>query len=223
MNAPPAPPVPLRGLRTELGGLLLANGLILVLALWNRWPASYVLWPFWFQSIAIGVLQAHRMFSLKRFSTEGLKANGKPVPQTEAGKRSTTWFFVAHYGGFHFFYFIFLASAKPVPASDWAWVLFGGAAFLFGALREQPNVLARDALGRPNLGSLMFLPYLRVVPMHLSIFATASEVTGPLTMTFVIALKTASDLGMAWGERAIEARALEKSKRKGKKKDGEKA
>ncbi len=223
MNAPPAPPVPSRGLRAELGGLLLANGLILVMALWNRWPASYVLWPFWIQSVAIGVLQAHRMFSLKRFSTEGLKANGQPVPQTEAGKRSTTWFFVAHYGGFHFFYFIFLAAAKPVPASELVWVLSGGAAFLFGALREQPNVLARDARGRPNLGALMFMPYLRVVPMHFSILATASEAAGPVAMTAVIALKTASDLGMAWGERAIEAGALAKSKRKDKKKDREKA
>ncbi|PZQ10694.1 MAG: hypothetical protein DI564_15340 [Rhodanobacter denitrificans] len=188
----------------EYLGLLVSNLLVLILAIWQDWPVAMLIWPFWLQSVVIGALHVQRMLALRDFSTEGLKANGRPVPETEAGKRSTAWFFAFHYGFFHVGYLVFLSSMAPVPAGEWRWVLIGGAAFAIGQLFEQRAVLVRDARGRPNLGFLMFMPYLRVVPMHLAIAAGFSR-SGPAALIGFVALKTLADLGMAAAERRIEA------------------
>ncbi|HUD41510.1 MAG TPA: DUF6498-containing protein [Dokdonella sp.] len=193
----------------EYAGLLISNLLVLVLALWQDWPVSMLIWPFWLQSVVIGALHVQRMLALRDFSTEGLKANGRPVPETEAGKRSTAWFFAFHYGFFHAGYLVFLFTLAPVPPGEWRWVLIGGAAFAIGQLAEQRAVLARDARGRPNLGFLMFLPYLRVVPMHLAIAAGFSQ-SGRVALIGFVVLKTLADLGMAAAERRIEAGAAKK-------------
>jgi hypothetical protein len=190
----------------EYPGLLVSNLLVLIVALWQDWPVAMLIWPFWMQSVVIGALHVQRMLALRNFSTEGLKANGRPVPETEAGKRSTAWFFALHYGLFHVGYLAFLSGMAPVPAGEWRWVLIGGAAFAIGQVFEQRAVLARDARGRPNLGFLMFMPYLRVVPMHLAILAGATQ-TGGFALVCFVALKTLADLGMAAAERRIEAGA----------------
>lgn len=198
----------------EYLGLLVSNLLVLILALWQDWPVAMLIWPFWMQSVVIGALHVQRMLALRNFSTEGLKANGRPVPETEAGKRSTAWFFAFHYGFFHVGYLVFLSSMAPVPAGEWRWVLIGGAAFAIGQVFEQRAVLARDARGRPNLGFLMFMPYLRVVPMHLAIAAGFSQ-SGRVALIGFVVLKTLADLGMAAAERRIEAGASAAKKRTG--------
>ena len=195
--APAAPP------RREYLALLGSNVLVLGMALWHDWPVAMLMWPFWLQSVVIGALNVHRMLNLRRFSTQGLRSGGQPVPETDAGKRSTAGFFALHYGFFHAGYLIFLLDKAPVPAGEWRWVLIGGAAFAIGQIADQRAVLARDARGRPNLGMLMFMPYLRVVPMHLAILAGAgSTSTGALVL--FTALKTLADLGMAAAERRVE-------------------
>lgn len=190
----------------EYLGLLVSNLLVLILALWQDWPVSMLIWPFWLQSVVIGALHVQRMLALRDFSTQGLTSGGRPVPETEAGKRSTAWFFAFHYGFFHVGYLVFLFSSAPVPPGEWRWVLIGGAAFAIGQLAEQRAVLARDARGRPNLGFLMFMPYLRVVPMHLAIAAGFSQ-NGRLALIGFVVLKMLADLGMAAAERRIEAGA----------------
>ncbi len=202
------------GMREEIHGLLIGNAVVLVIALWQGWSVGLLMWPFWMQSVVIGLLNTHRMLSLRHFTTEGLTANGRPVPETDAGKRSTAWFFLMHYGIFHAVYLVFLIGREDVAASDWPWLLLGGATFAIGQMLDQPKVLARDARGRPNLGAMMFMPYLRVIPMHLAIgigAGTAAGSTAILPLVLFTALKTAADVGMAFAERAIERKSLAKS------------
>ena len=53
--------------------------------------------------------------------------------------------------------------------------------------------MASDALGKPNLGTLMFLPYLRILPMHLTIiFGMIGGST--FSILFFMSLKTAADV-----------------------------
>jgi len=51
--------------RSSDGWLLASNLLILGLALWQGWSLVSLLFPFWLQSVAIGVLQARRMWLLQ--------------------------------------------------------------------------------------------------------------------------------------------------------------
>lgn len=186
--------------------LLASNLLMLVIALWRGWPLSSLLLPFWLQSVAIGFFQGVRMLRLKSFSTDGFTSNGKRVPETRAGKISTVVFFAVHYGFFHLGYLVFLvefssANTDPGYALYW-WITV--AALLLAELNAHRDDVRRDVGGKPNLGSLMFLPYLRVVPMHLMIFIGAALGDQPLAVIAFLLLKTASDWLMQICERKIE-------------------
>ena len=98
--------------------LLLANVATLAAALVFDWPAGWLLWPYWMQSVVIGWYARKRMLSLRNFSTSGFTSNNRAVPEDEAGKRSTANFFTLHYGFFHLGYFVFLC-AQQVRCNVW--------------------------------------------------------------------------------------------------------
>ncbi|MCD9028862.1 DUF6498-containing protein [Luteimonas sp. BDR2-5] len=186
--------------------LLLSNLLTLVMAVVFDWPIGWLLWPFWIQSVVIGWYARKRMLALRDFSTEGFTANNAPVPETEDGKRSTAAFFALHYGAFHAFYLAFLCMRHLPDGWRDAAILAGcGVSFILSQRRTWAAQHAADLLGRPNLGALMFLPYLRVVPMHLMVFAVDDAAATLPTLLLVIALKTASDLLLDHADRRIAA------------------
>ena len=175
-------------------GLLISNALTLVMALILKWPLALVLWPYWIQSIIIGWYARKRMLALKKFSTEGFTSNDQPVSENEKGKRSTASFFVLHYGVFHLGYLIFLLNlAKPASYRDIFWIIVCGISYVFSQRKTSEQQIASDALGRPNLGTLMFLPYLRILPMHLTIIL-GFAVTSALALLIFMPLKTIADI-----------------------------
>ena len=175
-------------------GLLISNALTLVMALILKWPLAFVLWPYWIQSVIIGWYARKRMLALKKFSTEGFTSNDQPVPENEKGKRSTASFFVLHYGFFHFGYLVFLLDmAKLDSVQDAFWILVCGLSYTFARRKTSRQQIASDALGKPNLGTLMFLPYLRILPMHLTIiFGMIGGST--FSILFFMTLKTVADV-----------------------------
>jgi Family of unknown function (DUF6498) len=175
-------------------GLLISNALTLVMALILKWPLALVLWPYWIQSIIIGWYARKRMLALKKFSTEGFTSNDEPVPENEKGKRSTASFFVIHYGFFHFAYLVFLlAMAKPDSSLDVFWIIVCGFSYVFAQQKTCEQQIASDARSTPNLGKLMFLPYLRILPMHLTIiFGMMGGST--FSILFFMTLKTVADV-----------------------------
>ncbi|MGH8052084.1 MAG: DUF6498-containing protein [Arenimonas sp.] len=175
-------------------GLLLSNGITLAVALLLEWPLATVIWPYWIQSIIIGWYARKRMLALKKFSTEGFTSNDQPVPENEKGKRSTASSFVLHYGFFHVGYLLFLlGTAKLDSAWDAFWVIVCGFSYVYAQRKTCEQQIASDALGKPNLGKLMFLPYLRILPMHLTIvFGMIGGST--FSILFFMSLKTVADI-----------------------------
>lgn len=188
--------------------LILANAATLGIAIALEWDIGWLMWPYWMQSVIIGYYAWRRMLLLRDFSTEGLKSNGRPVPETEAGKRSTAMFFLFHYGVFHLGYLVFLIAEHAVSVQLEVLVLVAcGLSFVFSQRQTWAAQHAADLQGRPNLGTLMFLPYLRVLPMHLGIIVTGSLGGGAVVMTLFVLLKTASDLGLDYADRRMAAKA----------------
>jgi hypothetical protein len=175
-------------------GLLISNGLTLVMALILKWPLALVIWPYWIQSIIIGWYARKRMLALKKFSTEGFTSNDQPVPENEKGKRSTASFFVLHCGFFHVAYLLFLlGTAKLDSAWDAFWIVVCGFSYVFAQRKTFEQQIAFDTLEKPNLGKLMCLPYLRILPMHLTIiFGMVGGST--FSILFFMALKTIADI-----------------------------
>jgi len=191
--------------------LLLSNAATLAAALALHWDVGWLLWPYWIQSVIIGWYARRRMLGLARFSTDGFTSNGAPVPETEQGKRSTANFFALHYGAFHAGYCVFLVSEHAVGGLRDALVLVAcGVSFVLSQRETYAAQHAADLRGRPNLGALMFLPYLRVVPMHLAVIL-GGNASGAFALCLFSGLKTASDLLLDHLDRRMAVRAADKS------------
>jgi len=180
---------------SSTSGLLISNALTLTMALILKWPLALVIWPYWIQSIIIGWYARKRMLALKKFSTEGFTSNDQPVPENEKGKRSTASFFVMHYGIFHVAYLLFLLGTIKLDSPwDAFWIIVCGFSYVFAQRKTCEQQIASDALGKPNLGKLMFLPYLRILPMHLTIIFGAMGNYSILTLFLFLSLKTIADI-----------------------------
>ncbi|MCC8364127.1 DUF6498-containing protein [Lysobacter sp. A6] len=192
--------------------LLLANVATLAAALVFDWPAGWLLWPYWMQSVVIGWYARKRMLSLHNFSTSGFTSNNRAVPEDEAGKRSTANFFTLHYGFFHLGYFVFLCAQHPLHAG-WDLIVLAacGVSFVLSQRQTYAAQHAADLRGRPNLGTLMFTPYLRVIPMHLAILLGAAFGASTGLMVLFTALKTLSDLGLDAIDRRMAVRGAERT------------
>ena len=149
------------------------------------------------------------MLALRRFSTEGLKMNNQAVDPTPDTQRRMAVFFVIHYGFFHFGYAVFLMVLARFRLADLPWIALAVIGFVLSHERSFRENLARDLAGCPNIGTLMFLPYARVVPMHLVIIAGAGFIGGSSKIVLIgfAALKTGADLLM----HHVEHRVLAKS------------
>jgi Family of unknown function (DUF6498) len=195
--------------------LILANLFTLTLALIFAWEVGWLLWSYWVQSVVIGWYARKRMLALARFSTQGIAFNDAPVPENQSGKRSIATFFTLHYGTFHIFYFAFLWSAQRI-ASGWDGLLLlaGGFSFVFSQRETYAAQHASDLRGKPNLGRLMFTPYLRVVPMHLMVIFVNTLGEGIVMLIVFTLLKTASDLGLDALDRQMAAKSAENTAKK---------
>jgi hypothetical protein len=203
-------------------GILASNVLVILFAVREGWNLQAMMAIYWAQSVIIGIFHIFRMLLLRSFCTEGFTSNGKRVAESAAGKRSTAFFFAIHYGFFHLIYGIFLigfaASAidpgevgtnlGPAPGdTDSArWFLFSIVSFVVGhAFSFYQNVRA-DLERRPNLGIMMFLPYARILPMHLTIILGAMAGSAMHTLLLFTGLKTGADYLM----HIVEHRVLQK-------------
>lgn len=205
------------GMRTSrndssVTALILTNVAATLIAWWQQWPLLLQLWPYFFQNLIVGWFSRKRMLALRQFSTEGFTSNDQPVPENEQGKRETVIFFVLHYGLFHLGYLIFLLAfslvgfetsdgveTQPLTAADVFWMLPVIAGFWLSHSASFKHNCADDLQGRPNIGLMMFLPYARVLPMHLMVILALP--LGTVAGTFLFgALKTGADVLMHYCE-----------------------
>lgn len=181
----------------SLWGVIAGNIISIYLAIKYDWPLHQIMWVYWAQSVIIGVMNVIRMLSLKEFSTENLRQNGQRVPETQAAKRGIAGFFALHYGMFHFVYAIFLWQEQPLNAlsmNEVMLMMLGVSAFVGShSFSLMHNMQSDFREAKPNLGTLMFYPYLRIIPMHLAIiFGGMIESLGLLIF---MGLKTLADAG----------------------------
>jgi hypothetical protein len=184
-------------------GLVVANLAALVTALWFDWPPSALLWPYWLQSLVIGGFAVRRMLTAPRICTKGFSSNGKPVPATRAGRVQTAVFFTIHYGFFHLVYAAFISAGGGWPEGMDLWATLAlVATFAWGHANSYRGNRGVEDEVPLNLGAAMFLPYLRVIPMHLTILFGGVVLGGAGTWALLLftGLKTVSDVAMHYAE-----------------------
>lgn len=178
----------------SLISLLLSNVIVIILAIVQRWEVSTVLWVYWMQSVIIGFFQFLRISSLKNFSTENFKINNQPVLPTPQTKTFTALFFMFHYGFFHFIYAIFIFNFFTTQSLDFSYLFIGALIFFINHFFSFYQNRIADEQKTQNIGTIMFAPYARIVPMHLIIIFGA--ILGQSALIIFLFLKTIVDLIM---------------------------
>lgn len=144
---------------------------------------------YWVQSVLIGLFNFLDILTLQKVKEGSWKMND----QKSDSKGCAAFFFLFHYGFFHIGYLIFLAfTGIELKKIDWKfmalafWIILASQALTF----VQHKIRYRNVPG--NIGQMFFLPYLRIVPMHLTILVPAFfHISG--YMVFLV-LKTVFDL-----------------------------
>ena len=174
--------------------LVTANLIALIVAMLEGWDLAALMAIYWAQSIVIGISYVLRILHLERFSTENFTINDRPVDPTPETKVKVAAFFVVHFGAFHAAYLAFLAKEGVGAALTdvGSWLCIG----LFAAnhVWSYRYNLELDRQGTPNIGTLMFTPYVRVVPMHVTIVVGALLMESVTGLLLFGALKTIADV-----------------------------
>ncbi len=156
-------------------------------------PKQYttIIWLYWCQSVLLGVFNFFDMLTLKKASVENMTFNDKPATVRQA-KGCLPIFFLFHYGIFHVVYLVFLLvdfKLSDLSFSMLKWAIAG--LFLNQLVVFVQNKTKYADIPR-NIGTMFFMPYLRIVPMHLTILLPKFIGWTPV-LTFLI-LKTLFDI-----------------------------
>jgi len=159
---------------SSLVGLVIANLVVIVIALVLKWDLGPLMWIYWGQSVIIGFFNFLKMITLRQFSTEDFyHGDGSTqVSATRGGQLSASFFFAFHYGFFHFGYYAFLRGMTRRGFFDDRLVLFCVALFLVNHYLSYRKNQRFDQERMLNLGKIMFRPYVRIIPMHLTIIGS---------------------------------------------------
>lgn len=181
-----------------MGKKLLQDPSILLLLISNGWCMWYfsknpdgfgtVVWIYWWQSVIIGLFNFIDIATLKNYNPGGMKINDTPIGKNQNGCIAA--FFVMHYGIFHLVYGIFLLVSYNITSKTA--VLLGIAAFFIESLWALRRKKIYERTNDVNIGFVMFLPYVRVIPMHLMIIIPRFLGVTP-TLIFLI-LKALADI-----------------------------
>lgn len=154
---------------------------------------STIIWLYWCQSVLLGLFTFFDMMTMKAedISVENMTINNQPATPKQA-KGCFPWFFLVHYGGFHFGYLIFLFvdfNFLDIDFRSFKWSLLAlliSYIFLFIQNKKKYSHVKR------NIGTMFFMPYIRIVPMHLTILLPKFYHWQP-ALTFLV-LKMAMDI-----------------------------
>jgi hypothetical protein len=169
------------------------NALLIIQYRQDAKEYTTIIWLYWCQSVLLGFFTFFDMVTMKAddISVENMTINNKPATPQQA-RGCLPWFFLVHYGGFHLGYLVFLFigfNFLDINFQSLKWSLLAlliSYVFLFIQNKKQYSHIKR------KIGTMFFMPYLRIVPMHLTILLPKFLHWQP-ALTFLV-LKMAMDV-----------------------------
>jgi len=150
--------------------LLVSNLVAAAFAWLDGWDLAELMPLYWFQSAVIGAFNFLRILSFRRFDPTGLRINRQPIDDSKNSQFKVAFFFLFHYGMFHFGYYAFIAEKFPNASILPVAAVISAASFLLHHSLAFWQQHKADLHSRPDIGTAMFFPYARILPMHLTPF-----------------------------------------------------
>jgi len=133
-------------------------------------PGKYttIIWLYWCLSVLIGLFKFFELYTTKNVLAGDFTLNGKAIDPAKS-RGCYSWFFLLHYQIFHIGYFIFLSIQFGFDNTDRGFLEMGLWSLLGLQLIHfvQNKIIFKSYT--PKLSNLFFTPYLRIIPMHLTI------------------------------------------------------
>jgi hypothetical protein len=172
--------------------LFVINLAIIVYYLYHGTGFKTLVWIYWCQSVLIGFFTFLQLITIKV-----LDGDDKDISQVKAygGRGCMGSFFAFHFGFFHLGYLIFLFTITDIHERiDWQLFEFSVGAFALDQLWSFIKLKQWGQTHQLNGGLIFFLPYARIVPMHLTILLP--KFIGVPQMGLFLVLKMFADLLM---------------------------
>jgi Family of unknown function (DUF6498) len=157
----------------------------------NPGEFNSIVWIFFLQSVIIGFFNFLNLLTIKNPDEKSLSHDGEPVSKNTVG--CMAFFFLVHFGGFHFAYMIFLF-VEFTQNVDVSFVLITASIFLAESTIRFIRTRTNPSTEKVHVGKLFVTPYLRIVPMHLMILLPS--ILGLSASAIFLILKAVADVGM---------------------------
>lgn len=155
----------------------------------NNASIDTIILLFYVQSVLIGVFNALDMFTVNTTNANE-KSEAAELPRSSKGCAGL--FFMVHYGGFHFVYLFFLPQIINFQNINWPLFQLALALLVIGCIINFIQDKLRNRIQSANLLAMFFMPYARIIPMHLTILAPQFlHISAPLLF---LSLKTIADV-----------------------------
>lgn len=172
--------------------LLLINSYLIYYYLGNPTEFNTIVWIYWLQSILIGFFTFIELLKVENPDETSMKMNDQPVSKKNMG--CAAFFFLFHFGFFHLVYAIFLLVGFSAGANAKIVLITGGIFLVESTIDLIRRRSSKKEGEKENIGKMFFVPYLRIIPMHLMILLPGFLGYG-VSVTFLV-LKTLADIGM---------------------------
>ncbi len=177
----------------QFWSLLLINLIIIAYYYYYHTSFKTLVWVYWCQSVVIGVFNFIHLVTIENIEPGTIEINKEKVKTPAQVVGCIGPFFAFHYGFFHLVYLVFLftiTDSKEVV--DYRLLEVAVGTLVLDQLWNLIRLREYEKTHPANVGALFFLPYLRVVPMHLTIiFPTLLNIP---SMALFLFLKTGADL-----------------------------
>ena len=171
--------------------LVLMNSYLIYYYLQQPGEFNTIIWIYWMQSVLIGLFNFVDLMTIKNPDETSMKMNNQPVTKSNMG--CAAWFFLFHFGFFHFVYAIFLLVSN-LKGANGKIILITAGIFLAESTIQLIRKKRIPETEKVNVGKMFMTPYLRIIPMHLVILLPSFF--GIAASIIFLVLKMVADIGM---------------------------
>jgi hypothetical protein len=190
--------------------LVLVNIITIFFAIIEKWSLVTLLIIYWNQSLIIGFFTIIRIIKLKRFTTNFYKINGVPAEIDSKTKFRVTKDFISMYGIIHLIYFYLIYSLdksflnNSLLHLNFLIIILESIVFFINHLYSFIHNSIKEKDKIKDLGDILAVPYLRILPMHIVLFIgsliIAITSNSIYTLSLFLILKTFMDVLTHIGE-----------------------